>query len=428
MDVHGTTRYYNAKHNSEYRAACALRPPIVALCILALVGCDVRFEEFPSNQVFEARLERTEQTDMSQAAIETQAALELLFGTPDQPQWPEAIDSASSSGSLVNLDNVQRAAGPFRSDEKNVHVGMYREHCVVCHGIAGDGLGPASRLLNPYPRDFRMGVFKFKSTPRGEKPTKADLAHTLTRGLPGTSMPAFRLLSEDDQAALVDYTVYLSVRGEVERQLLAQAAQLDFDAGEHLYDPSQALESGASTEQFPEVVRATTEKVLLEWHEAEHAATSVKLPEAMLTIWDGNHSSDLARSIARGSDIFRGPIANCSKCHGENGSGNNAPVDYDEWTKDWTQRANIDPLDNASLRPMLALGALKPRAIRPRNLNNGAFRGGDQAEDLYLRIVNGIDGTPMPAAPLKPDNPQGLTADEVWDVVNYLKFLQRVAQ
>ena len=45
----------------------------------------------------------------------------------------------------------------------------------------------------------------------------------------------------------------------------------------------------------------------------------------------------------------------------------------------------------------LALGALEPRNIRPRNLRMDEFRGGRRPIDLYWRIHNGIAGAPMPA-------------------------------
>ena len=72
---------------------------------------------------------------------------------------------------------------------------------------------------------------------------------------------------------------------------------------------------------------------------------------------------------------------------------------------------------------MLELGALKPRNILPRNLRIGVYRGGSRPIDLYLRIAQGIDGTPMPAAAMKPANPQGMTEEEVWDIVNYVLSL-----
>ena len=72
---------------------------------------------------------------------------------------------------------------------------------------------------------------------------------------------------------------------------------------------------------------------------------------------------------------------------------------------------------------MLKLGALKPRHILPRNLQYGVYRGGSRPEDLYTRIALGIEGTPMPALPMQPENSLGLTAADVWDLVNFLLSL-----
>jgi mono/diheme cytochrome c family protein len=58
----------------------------------------------------------------------------------------------------------------------------------------------------------------------------------------------------------------------------------------------------------------------------------------------------------------------------------------------------------------------------------GIYRGGDRPEDIYRRIVQGIEGTPMPAVALKPDNPQGLTEDEVWQLVAYVMNMKQETQ
>jgi len=59
---------------------------------------------------------------------------------------------------------------------------------------------------------------------------------------------------------------------------------------------------------------------------------------------------------------------------------------------------------------------LPPRPILPRNLKSGEFRGGGHPGDLYLRIANGIEGTPMPAAAT-------LKSDEIWALVAFVKAL-----
>ena len=111
------------------------------------------------------------------------------------------------------------AAGPVWSDQAGGKHGLYRRHCAHCHGISGDGHGPTAAILNPYPRDYRPGVFKFKSTYTAAEPTDDDLHRCLHDGVPGTAMPSFALLPPDEVDALVEYVKYLSMRGQMETAL-----------------------------------------------------------------------------------------------------------------------------------------------------------------------------------------------------------------
>ncbi|MCP4811349.1 MAG: hypothetical protein GY888_02485, partial [Planctomycetaceae bacterium] len=68
---------------------------------------------------------------------------------------------------------------------------IYFRRCSFCHGLLGDGNGPAADYLDPRPRDFTLGTFKFRTTQSGELPTDEDLFRTVSRGLSGTGMQAF---------------------------------------------------------------------------------------------------------------------------------------------------------------------------------------------------------------------------------------------
>jgi DMSO reductase family type II enzyme heme b subunit len=89
--------------------------------------------------------------------------------------------------------------------------GIYFGRCSFCHGLLGDGEGPAAKYLDPRPRDFTLGTFKFRSTQSGELPTDEDLFRTVSRGLKGTAMQSFDSelikngLSEDDRWAVIAY-------------------------------------------------------------------------------------------------------------------------------------------------------------------------------------------------------------------------------
>lgn len=92
-----------------------------------------------------------------------------------------------------------------RNEEGDSGAVLYGRYCSGCHGVHGDGKGPAARFLTPKPRDFTQGLYKFTSTPAGSPPLDEDLLRTITYGLHGTSMPAWRLLSMDARVSLVDY-------------------------------------------------------------------------------------------------------------------------------------------------------------------------------------------------------------------------------
>lgn len=88
---------------------------------------------------------------------------------------------------------------------------VYKRACAACHGNAGDGKSAVARYLDPRPRDFTLGFYKFNSTPAGLPPTDKDLYRTIQQGIPTTSMPAFRdLLSNDETLAVVEYIKSLS--------------------------------------------------------------------------------------------------------------------------------------------------------------------------------------------------------------------------
>ena len=359
-------------------------------------GCSPQEVRFRPNELHVASLspDSTDQ-QVSELAKKASEHVEELFGTPDSPKWPSEI------ADVVDMVKVKRSAGPVGRDKSKVEYGLFRKHCVQCHGTTGDGQGPAAALLAPYPRDFRRGSFKFKSTPMGKKPTHADLVRTLEKGLPGTGMPAFGTLNHsvefaEDIDALAHYVRYLSVRGEVERRLISAIV---------------------NQENAAEQVKIVASKVAESWALAD--SLSVK-PPRLTTAWV---PEDRTAAIERGKAIFLSELTACSKCHGKLGDGNGTSQDYDEWTKDWTIRAGIDPNKKEEWKPMKRFGALKPVLDSSRNLTLGAFRGGETREDIYLRIVLGIEGSPMPAIARKENDNPGITEEGIQDLVEYVYSL-----
>jgi mono/diheme cytochrome c family protein len=88
---------------------------------------------------------------------------------------------------------------------------VYAQRCAICHGPDGHGNGPAAPSMIPRPRDFTLGLFKYKSTLAGQPPTDEDLVGTVTNGLPASAMPNFRdLLSDSEIRAVVAYVKQFS--------------------------------------------------------------------------------------------------------------------------------------------------------------------------------------------------------------------------
>jgi mono/diheme cytochrome c family protein len=382
---------------------------IVGVCLLA-TGCGQTPPAYFRPNMVEATKQRLTPEQEQQVAT----VLLAMFGTPDEPVcMPETgLDEAK----------LRLAAGPVRSDIVGRKNGLYREHCAHCHGVTGDALGPTAAFLNPYPRDYRPGVFKFKSTERADKPTHADLVRLLHNGVPGTSMPSFALLPSAQVEALAEYVKYLSIRGETELTLMRAFFELDDEAQGKLPETREFL------------VDETLTPIAEKWKAAADA--QIQVPPMPADI-------DLVASIAKGKELFYGDKANCVKCHGVTGLGDGQANDYDDWNKAIveigkeiasgsakareTSTAGMSPEELSEHRAQLAWiekfgkvldgDALEPRTIPPRNLRHGIYRGGRRPLDLYYRIHAGINGAPMPAA-------KGtVPPEDIWHIVNYVRSL-----
>jgi mono/diheme cytochrome c family protein len=342
--------------------------------------------------------------------------LVAMFGTPDEPYV------LPDTG--LDLKKLQVAAGPVHSDQFGRETGLYRRHCAHCHGTTGDGLGPTAMLLDPYPRDYRQGKFKFKSTERAAKPTDYDLEMVLREGVQGTAMPSFGLLPDAEIKALVEYVKYLSMRGQTEIRLTN--AMADLSEGDKLPMTRETL------------VAEILEPIAESWKTA---------PDSIIPTDGENARPDipLAESIAKGQELFYGTKGNCAKCHGWSALGDGQTNDYDDWSKAIAEAqksldSDIETLDSSSemsSEERAALGqhvaffasalrtdALPPRHAIPRNLRQDIYRGGRAPYDIYRRIYAGINGAPMPAVgPASPGAQGTLSSDEIWNLVDYVLSL-----
>lgn len=290
----------------------------------------------------------------------------------------DGVDDPTEKGTLQKLQQqiegemLERFGKPSKpivfgdpkADRETLEHGaeVYAYRCMQCHGVNGDGKGAVAQYLSPPPRDYTKGIFKFTSTPYGSKPRHSDLVNTLRRGIRGTSMPTFDDLDPADLAAVVDYVMYLSQRGELEQKIVAIAKD------------DLALP--------PETIQGAVDEIAGRWKEAQSQTVMPVTAMPAMT----------PETVARGRELFYQQV--CNKCHGLDGRGGLAggiDIGVDSWGH---KGAAAD-------------------------LTSGMYRGGGRPIDIYRRIYSGINGTPMPGfSQVFAKDP-----DSIWYLVHYVRDL-----
>lgn len=360
------------------------------------------------------------------------------FGTPTAPvvntALPVDFGEAAEGKSLAGWKLAEGRA-------------LYMIHCVHCHGTSGDGKGPTARFLNPKPRDYRLGVFKFTSTFGGMRASRGDLRTVLNEGIAGTSMPAFHLLGAEPVERLVEYVRWLAIRGELETKLASEVAGMGADSveiGRQVDGDSAVTEAAtavaeaekaaggagakspavdaarAKLDEARKVVRDPLIAELKEALESDYADVVTGTLEAIVEGWTSADEPDsvvvpssprpepTAESLARGKALFVSQKAKCADCHGTGGLGN-GPLTEDYWPRPGVtpeQKYEVPGLHDTWGNPH-----------KPRNLTLGQYRGGRRPVDVYRRLFVGIKGTQMTGYG------SALSEEEIWELVNYVLAL-----
>lgn len=294
--------------------------------------------------------------------------LEGAFGTPADPKADAAGVKGMDEGPVQALANARQA---LQLDKETLARGSayYRVQCLHCHGLPGNGRGPTAPWVNPHPRDYRQGLFKFTSSNQpitARKPRREDLRRTIRSGIEGTSMPPFALLPEEEIQAIISYVIHLSMRGQVEFQVM-----LDLLRGESK-DVDVRQRAGDYLEQIAN-----------QWVEAQGALIR---PDANAPL--PTEGEARAASIKNGYRLFRETsAAGCIGCHKD--YGRQAAYFYDAW------------------------GTIG----RPADLTQDVYRGGRRPIDLFWRIHSGVGGSNMPQFS------NLLQTKDIWDLINFLEVL-----
>ena len=361
----GVRRLGGSSESSTFRAVPLHIAALTVITLTAFLGCSTRQEP-----AFSTGKEVDLLPESHQAQIRD--GLALLFGTPARPhlRMPDADQPEEEEVKLIDAIDPNRLR---RGAE------IYNVRCAGCHGIGGDGKGPAAEYLQPKPRDYRQGVFKFTSTPYGAKPTRSDLIRTIRRGAKGTSMPAFPWMPEDDLEAVIDYVLLLGQRGEVER-LTAIIAEMD-------YGEDEEIEQIDFLDNLVEIREM--------WSEAAAEVVDPVTPRPPY-----NTESILA---GRAAFISEG----CSKCHGEDATGQT------DWlSHEFIAAQEALPEGERADLNRDAWGEIAPAA----DLTARMLHGGRRPIDIYRRIYTGINGTPMPSFAQSFAN----DPDKTWHLVHYV--------
>ncbi|MEM1061517.1 MAG: c-type cytochrome [Planctomycetota bacterium] len=344
---------------------------LFAAVSLSLPGCSGRGDSFTP---VAATLDLSPDAQMAVAGWVAEA-----FGTPSLPSPHPVLPI--TWGATTEVETAEEA----RPVSETLRRGraLYAAQCIQCHGVDGAGDGATASALNPRPRDFRLGIFKYTSTGPAEKARRRDIERTLRGGLAGTAMPRYPAVPKEDLDAVIEYVRWLAMRGECETGVafdLAYASDIGGDEIDAAVDESGERSIG---------------RVASRWVAAEQADAVVRA--------EAERPAMTAESIARGEALFRSGPTSCVSCHGTGGRGDGPELD----------------LPHAV--PSEAAGTKRPglwdawgRRVRPRDLTKGIYRGGGDPTDLFRRIKVGVKGTPMPGAGGR------LGDDEIWDLVNYV--------
>lgn len=117
----------------------------------------------------------------------------------DLKEVPVEAPAEVTPGAAPEID-MAKVEKPWVEDEAVIAHGkkVFSTNCAICHGAEGKGDGAAGAGLNPKPRNFVEGKWRYG----GDSIT---LFKTLQNGSPGTSMASFKHLPKSDRWAVIQF-------------------------------------------------------------------------------------------------------------------------------------------------------------------------------------------------------------------------------
>jgi mono/diheme cytochrome c family protein len=119
---------------------------------------------------------------------------------------------------------------------------LFATNCASCHGPEGFGDGPAAAALNPKPRNFHDGYWRYGGG-------LARVVRTITEGSPGTAMAAFISIPLEDRIAIAHFE--RSLEPKLEEDKAPDLAWLGVGPGGAPLAGSATAASGAAAAAGP---------------------------------------------------------------------------------------------------------------------------------------------------------------------------------
>lgn len=130
------------------------------------------------------------------------ASLALFLGLTASDLWtraqpvPVKVAAAVGGISLEEFKKYESSSADTVAKGKE----LFATNCTVCHGVDGNGDGPAGAALNPKPRNFHGPLNVWKNGTSGKS-----IYVTLSNGIPNTGMGGYKTISPKDRWALVHF-------------------------------------------------------------------------------------------------------------------------------------------------------------------------------------------------------------------------------
>ena len=277
----------------------------------------------------------------------------------------EAEDTQSQfASSVLSRGKTKPGSTSALNPKETQGVALYQKHCASCHGVQGDGIGPASRHLSPAARNFTREPMRYVSG-ANSLANDLDIATTIRKGLEGVSMPGFRQFAEQEIETLVQQV----------RRFQREGHRIKFRR------QNATIASAATNVESNQLKAVEQENALIE----SRMQGGPTIPDVELL-----SSTESRRKV--GEEVFS--RLGCIQCH----------------------RTSAE----SSIR---LFGDSMGRTLRARDFITEPMRRGNDRQEIYRRIVLGMPGTPHPALASSLDLASPLDIEQISALICFVQSL-----